>query len=38
MNVVKRSGKVEPLTKKKIFDSICNANMAVTEEDRLTKK
>jgi len=38
MNVVKRSGKTELLTKKKIFDSICNANMAVAEEDRLTKK
>ena len=38
MNVVKRSGKIEPLTKKKIFDSICNANMATAEENRITKK
>ena len=38
MNVVKRSGKIEPLTKKKVFDSICNANMATAEENRITKK
>lgn len=38
MNVVKRSGKIESLTKKKIFDSICNANMATAEENRITKK
>lgn len=36
MNVVKRSGKKETLTKKKISDSICHANMAVPEADRLT--
>ena len=38
MNVMKRCGKVEPLTKKKIFDSICRANDSVKEEDRLTQK
>lgn len=38
MNVVKRSGKKETLTKKKIFDSICNANSAVDESVRLTQK
>lgn len=39
MNVLKRSGKKESLTKKKIFDSICHANIAVAEEDeRLTQK
>ncbi len=37
-NILKRSGKVEALSKKKLFDSICNANNAVSEEDRLTKK
>ena len=36
--ILKRSGKVEALSKKKLFDSICNANNAVVEEDRLTKK
>ena len=36
--ILKRSGKVEALSKKKLFDSICNANNAVSEEDRLTKK
>ena len=36
--ILKRSGKVEALSKKKLFDSICNANNAVAEEDRLTKK
>ena len=38
MNVIKRSGKKELLTKKKIFDSICNANSAVDESVRLTQK
>ena len=38
MNVLKRSGKKEPLTKKKVFDSICNANSAVDESVRLTQK
>lgn len=37
-NILKRSGKIEALSKKKLFDSICNANNAVSEEDRLTKK
>lgn len=36
--ILKRSGKVEALSKKKLFDSICNANNAVSEEDKLTKK
>lgn len=36
--ILKRSGKTEALSKKKLFDSICNANNAVSEEDRLTKK
>lgn len=36
--ILKRSGKVEALSKKKLFDSICNANNAVSEEERLTKK
>ena len=36
--ILKRSGKTEALSKKKLFDSICNANNAVVEEDRLTKK
>lgn len=38
MNIIKRSGKIEKLTKSKIFDSICNANSCVDEEDRLTQK
>lgn len=38
MNVMKRCGKIEPLAKKKIFDSICRANDSVKEEDRLTQK
>lgn len=38
MNIVKRSGKKETLTKKKISDSICHANTAVPEADRLTQK
>ena len=39
MDVLKRSGKSEKLTSKKIFDSICNANSAVENEDeRLTQK
>ena len=38
MIVVKRSGEKENLTKKKIFDSICNANSAVDESVRLTQK
>jgi hypothetical protein len=29
MNVLKRDGKTETLSKKKIFDSIINANNAV---------
>lgn len=38
-NVVKRSGKIEALTKKKIFDSICNANEAVSDAtEQLTRK
>ncbi len=38
INVLKRSGKKEPMTKKKVFDSICNANSAVDESVRLTQK
>lgn len=38
MNVLKRSGKKEILTKKKITDSICHANIAVQEDERLTQK
>jgi len=37
MNVVKRSGKTEALTKKKIFDSICNANACVKDDEKLTQ-
>ena len=36
--IQKRSGKTENLSKKKIFDSICKANDAVAEDERLTKK
>ena len=35
--VCKRSGKLEPLTKKKIFDSIVKANEAIEEDKRVTK-
>lgn len=38
MTVIKRNGKIEALSKKKIFDSICKANDNVNAEDRLTKK
>ena len=38
MTVVKRNGKIEKLSKKKIFDSISNANLSVTEDERLTQK
>lgn len=38
MNIIKRSGKIETLTKKKIFDSICNANGCVGDDEKLTKK
>jgi len=38
MTVIKRNGKIETLSKKKIFDSICKANDNVNSEDRLTKK
>lgn len=38
MNLTKRSGKVEKLTKNKILDSIYKANLCVSEEDRLTQK
>lgn len=36
--ILKRSGKVEKLTSKKIYDSICNANSAVNKDDQLTLK
>lgn len=38
MNVVKRSGKIEKLTKSKISGSICKANACVGDEDMLTQK
>ena len=39
MTVLKRSGKTEALTKKKIYDSICKANDALqNDEDKLTAK
>jgi len=39
MNILKRSGAIEALTKKKIFDSICKANDAIGNDDeKLTKK
>ena len=38
MTIIKRSGKTEKLTSKKIYDSICNANSAVEKEDQLTIK
>ena len=37
MTVIKRNQKIEKLSKKKIFDSICNANSAVDEKYRLTQ-
>ena len=37
MNIVKRHGKIEALTKKKIFDSICKANNSVSEENQLSQ-
>ncbi len=37
MTVIKRNQKVEKLSKKKIFDSICNANNATVEQYRLTQ-
>lgn len=38
MQVSKRNGKVEALAKKKISDSIANANECVDAEDKLTQK
>ena len=38
MTIIKRSGKTEKLTSKKIFDSICNANNAVDKEYQLTQR
>ena len=38
MTVVKRTGKIEKLSKKKIFNSILNANNSVEENVRLTQK
>ena len=38
MQVVKRNGKVEPLAKKKIYDSIVNANTCVNDDAKLTQK
>ena len=38
MTIIKRSGKTEKLTSKKIFDSICNENNAVDKEYQLTQR
>lgn len=38
MQVLKRNGKSEALSRKKIYDSICNANSAVELDFRLTQK
>ena len=38
MTVTKRTGKIEKLSKKKIFNSILNANNSVEENVRLTQK
>ena len=38
MQVVKRNGKTEQLSKKKIYDSIVNANSCVDKDDQLTQK
>lgn len=38
MNIIKRCGKIESMSKKKIFDSIQKANDSVKEDDRLTQK
>ena len=37
-NIIKRCGKIEQMSKKKIFDSIQKANDSVTEDVRLTQK
>ena len=38
MTVAKRNGKIEKLSKKKIFNSISNANISAGEDVRLTQK
>lgn len=38
MTIIKRNGKTEPLSKKKITDSLVRANNSVKDEDRLTQK
>ena len=38
MTIIKRNGKVESLSKKKISDSLVKANNSVKDEDRLTQK
>ncbi len=38
MTIIKRDGKVEPLSKKKILDSIVHANESVENDSRLTQK
>ena len=38
MTIIKRSGKVEKLVSKKIFDSICKANDTVNDDDKLSQK
>lgn len=38
MQVIKRNGKIEDLSKKKIYDSIVNANSCVENDEKLTQK
>ena len=38
MQVIKRNGKSETLSKKKIYDSIVNANSCVENDEKLTQK
>jgi ribonucleoside-triphosphate reductase len=37
MNILKRHGKIENLTKKKIIDSICKANNSVSKDNQLSQ-
>ena len=38
MTVIKRNGKNELFSKKKIYDSIANANSCVSDDEKLTQK
>ena len=38
MTVIKRNGKSEAFSKKKIYDSIVNANSCVEKDEQLTQK